>query len=179
LEKDSAQHKKPQYADAEKNFTRLPVRLASRWKRLAGWIIDTVITSCAFFLVYLYVLKPVMEISDSSDMKRMTVNVVFFASYALIYLLFNAWLLINRGQTIGKRIMGTRIVNLSGEKVPLWKVFFLREMIFWGPVHFVKYLHWSLQFLYLAFLFINDMCIFRDDRRCIHDLACGTRVIEV
>ena len=81
------------------------------------------------------------------------------------------WMLVTRGQTLGKRCLGLRIVNFDNEANPgLVKAFLLRALVpaFIGAVP------------YLGFLFaITDCCfIFRQDRRCIHDIIAGTKVIK-
>ena len=71
------------------------------------------------------------------------------------------------GQTIGKKALKVRIVKadtgLNGGFVPN---VLLRAIVngFFGTVPF-----YSL---------VDVLLIFRDDRRCIHDLVTGTRVVQ-
>jgi uncharacterized RDD family membrane protein YckC len=180
LKKERAKRKRKQDIDVENNLTRLSAKLASRWKRFAGYIIDKVIVYVVSVILRLAVFKNIMENINSAEMKSLIVQSNIFIGYSSAYLLLNAWLLVSKGQTIGKTLMRTRIVNLAGEKVPLWKVFFLREMLFWGLFCLaLDQLPQIIQRLYIIFLIINGMFIVRTDRRCIHDLVCGTQVIDV
>jgi len=83
------------------------------------------------------------------------------------------WLLATRGQTVGKRLLSIRIVEIhSGEKPGILKVVVLR----W----FVPGLIGSISAFGLGLIFsLIDVCfIFRSDRRCVHDHMAGTVVIE-
>lgn len=68
------------------------------------------------------------------------------------------------GKTLGKKIMGLKVVNFSGEERSLFKVI-IRETI-------AKYI--SIIPLGLGLLWFR----FRKDRRAWHDLMCSTIVIE-
>jgi uncharacterized RDD family membrane protein YckC len=68
--------------------------------------------------------------------------------------------LVTTGQTLGKKFAGVKVVRLDG-----------------GPVsfgsHFLRGLVWAIAGL------ISIFFIFREDRRCLHDLAGETKVIAV
>lgn len=87
------------------------------------------------------------------------------------YLLLNGWLLWQRGQTIGKAVMGIAIVgNADGARLPLWKLLLAR-----GPFFLATY---AIVLGPLALLPVLDCAfIFRKDRRCLHDLVSGSRVV--
>jgi uncharacterized RDD family membrane protein YckC len=102
-------------------------------------------------------------------------------NYSLAFFLLNAWLLITKGQTIGKMLTETKIVDLSGGRVPLWKIYIFREVIFWWPFSFMEFLNsWPLiiQNLYFFLLIFNGLFIFGESRRCIHDWICKTQVVD-
>ncbi|MES2639075.1 MAG: RDD family protein [Myxococcota bacterium] len=87
----------------------------------------------------------------------------------LIVAIVQVVLLTNDGQTIGKRALGIRIVNASG-KVPG----FLMGVVVRGGTSMV------LSLFCRGFGSLADvLCIFREDRRCLHDHAAGTRVVKV
>lgn len=88
------------------------------------------------------------------------------APMALAYLVgFGVWVyqlvrLLKTGQTLGKKWAGVKVVRLDGGN-PTFGSHFLRGLVF-------------------AFLtFISPLFIFREDRRCLHDLAGETKVIAV
>jgi uncharacterized RDD family membrane protein YckC len=74
------------------------------------------------------------------------------------------------GQTIGKRIMKVRIVRNDATRAGLARIFFLRMMVpgIIGAIPIVGHL----------FSLVNICFIFRDDRRCIHDLIADTVVVK-
>ena len=83
---------------------------------------------------------------------------------------YQIYLLVQRGQTIGKRALGIRIVDHQTEDVPNWlRVVFVRQMLP-GLIGAIPYIGW-------AFLIADPLFIFRDDRRCIHDFLAETEVI--
>ena len=98
-------------------------------------------------------------------------GLVVFGFAMLVLFGVQLWMLVTRGQTIGKRALGVRIVRFEDEVNPGFvKVFLLRAVVpaFIGAVP------------YLGVLFtLTDICfIFREDRRCLHDLIAGTKVVK-
>ena len=82
------------------------------------------------------------------------------------------YLLIKYGQTIGKRALGIKIVNESHEGLPDFvKVILLRS--------FVPNLLYGIPYAGVAICLADLLFIFRDDRRCLHDLIAQTKVINV
>ena len=96
---------------------------------------------------------------------------VFAVLGLAIFAILHGYLLMKYGQTIGKRLVGTRIVSVhTGRIIPFWKVFFVRYL----PVSIAAQVPLAGQLLVI----INYLFIFRKDKRCIHDLIAGTRVIK-
>ncbi|HVZ63823.1 MAG TPA: RDD family protein [Lacunisphaera sp.] len=96
------------------------------------------------------------------------VAVIVFGS--LILLGIQIYLLTTAGQTIGKKLMNIRIVTWPDSAHAGFVKAFLLRMFVNGLITAVP----VIGFLYL----IVDICfIFRDDRRCIHDLIAGTQVV--
>jgi uncharacterized RDD family membrane protein YckC len=87
-----------------------------------------------------------------------------------VFVLINGKLLTSNGQTVGKKLMGIKIATLSGGVLPLKDVLLRRYLppIAVGIIPIVG-----------AIACLADvLCIFREDRRCIHDLIAGTRVVK-
>jgi len=74
------------------------------------------------------------------------------------------------GQTIGKRVLGIRIVRSSGERVSLGRIFALRylPMLFLGMV----------PYLGVLITLVDALLIFRDSRQCLHDQFADTLVVR-
>jgi uncharacterized RDD family membrane protein YckC len=89
-----------------------------------------------------------------------------FAPMVVGYLIaFGLWTfqvirLVQTGQTLGKKWAGVKVVRLDG-----------------GPVSFGSHFLRGLVFGIIGF--ISIIFIFRQDRRCLHDLAGETKVVAI
>ena len=93
------------------------------------------------------------------------------------------YLLATRGQTIGKWLVGTRIVRADNDEVPtLARTLGLRYgTLAVGPVATlaVLVLNGVIPYVLIVVGSIDIALIFRRDRRCLHDLIAGTKVVAV
>jgi uncharacterized RDD family membrane protein YckC len=89
----------------------------------------------------------------------------------VFFVLVHGYFLKKNGQTIGKKMVGIRIADLEGNVPSLGKVLALRYL----PISLVTLIPMLGQVLPL----INVLFIFRSDRRCLHDLMAGTKVLRV
>jgi uncharacterized RDD family membrane protein YckC len=82
----------------------------------------------------------------------------------------NLVLLNKNGQTLGKKIVGTKVVMVDGSPAPLWRIVFLR----WLPLTAVTVIP-----KVGAVVALVDACvIFASERRCGHDYVAGTIVVD-
>ena len=153
---------------AEPQDATIYENLASRWARLGASLIDSII-----------LVVPIIAIVYGTDYweRVMNQNISLIEQMLpvlmgfLEYLVLNGYLLHKRGQTIGKWALGIKIVSLHNEKIlPLWKVFFVRYV----PQVLVAMIPLAGSILIL----INDLFIFRKNKRCVHDYIAGTKVIR-
>lgn len=93
-----------------------------------------------------------------------------FVISQVIFLLVNGYLLMKKGQTVGKLAMGTRIVDMDGNLPGPDKVIGLRYVL----VNLIG----SIPFVGGLFALVDCLFIFAKDRRCLHDHIAGTRVIQ-
>ena len=143
--------------------------LASRSRRAFAALIDFVLVPLVAILIMLVtgVLEHARDWTESA-MPFARMLGLGLASY----LLLNGWLLGTRGQTAGKAIMGIAIVSTAtGAKAPLWKLLLIR--------------FWFFPALYLIFSpyttivpLVDQIFIFGKQRRCLHDLVCGSSVVR-
>jgi uncharacterized RDD family membrane protein YckC len=142
--------------------------LASRGLRLGGAIIDGIISSAVMF--------PLMYItgfwqSAMAGMVNLGAQISLSAAGILVFVILNGYLLSKHGQTIGKRLVGTRIVGFTdGQILPLGRVFALRYLPIWIVA--------LIPFIGNLVVIIDILFIFRGDRRCLHDLIAGTKVVN-
>jgi uncharacterized RDD family membrane protein YckC len=81
------------------------------------------------------------------------------------------WVMISQsGQSIGKKIVGTRIVRLDGTLPGFGYGVAMRN---WVP-GFIS----NIPYVGFVFAIANILFIFGNERRCIHDHIAGTRVVE-
>ncbi|MCP3850530.1 MAG: RDD family protein [Gammaproteobacteria bacterium] len=142
--------------------------LATRWARLWGSLIDGIIAMAVIF--------PVMYITGFWE-KAMTGDVPILDTVLhgifgfIVFIVLHGYLLFKYGQTIGKRLVGTRIVSASSNEVlPLSKVIIFRYL----PISIAANIPAIGQFL----IAINYLFVFRKNKRCLHDLIAGTKVVK-
>jgi len=153
--------------------------LASRGMRLCAFLIDNFIYGICFIPLLLAIpftaLLEAIQTHDSSAMAALPgmllgAGITGFAFFTLAVI--QICLLSVRGQTIGKMIMRVRIVRYEdGAPAGFVRAVLLRAFVM-GLFCAVPYLG--------GFVAITDYCfIFRDDRRCLHDLLARTKVVSV
>lgn len=79
----------------------------------------------------------------------------------------NLHLLLDRGQTIGKLAVQSRIVLLDGSPAGFGRILWRRSL-----------LNGLLGAGLPVYLFLDPLLIFRSDRRCVHDFLAGTIVVQ-
>jgi uncharacterized RDD family membrane protein YckC len=144
------------------------LKLASRFKRLCGAIIDS---SIAMAVVVPVVIEMGLFESLSKGLPlSLEQRVLLFCLGWGTFLLFNGYLLVQRGQTIGKLVVKTKIVDLKGNLVGLGKLLPLRYLAL-GMVS-------QLPFVGGLVGLLNVLMIFGSNRRCLHDYLAGTVVVD-
>ncbi|CAD5110035.1 RDD family protein [Zestomonas carbonaria] len=142
--------------------------LASRGSRLGAVMIDSLILSLITvpLLYFVGFYDGVLEGKEPGFAEQMLGLVLGVGAFLLV----NGHLLKQYGQTVGKRLLKIAIVDQDGNIPPLL------------PMYLKRYLIWTLAvyipFVGLLLLLVNYLFIFRGDRRCLHDLVAGTRVVS-
>ncbi|HOY21518.1 MAG TPA: RDD family protein [Cellvibrio sp.] len=113
---------------------------------------------------YLELSAKINALTDGNKM------LLVFAPQLIFFVLHGASLY-QRGQTIGKRIMGIAIVTLGNQKPAFLPLIAQRYMSQWlmGMVPVVGPL----------LRLVDIVLIFRTDKRCLHDLIAKTKVIDL
>lgn len=145
------------------------VELASRGKRLAAALIDGLIAMVCGVLFWVIMGKwdAMLTGAYQPGIGMNLLGAVFgFAIFAAIHGHF----LKTRGQTLGKMALNIRIVRLDGTLerfIPL----FGKRYVAIGAVTLIPVIG-------LVVALVDVLMIFRSDRRCLHDLIAGTRVVS-
>ena len=145
--------------------------------RLAAYIIDSLITFLSMIPLGSQFFNAINDFSagsvDSINSLTIENNNNFTLGIFLIILLFiiQGYLITTRGQSIGKIIMSLRIVNsIDGTNPGFIKAFLVRFIL--------TQIIGSIPYIGFIFVFTDPLFIFRNDRRCIHDLMASTIVVE-
>ena len=133
--------------------------LASRGQRLRAMIIDSLIYMVAGAVGGLLAATGAVRVGIGAG-----------ALVVIAILAWNAVLIARHGQTVGKKTVKIRMVRRDGSDASFSRLFFLRGLLVW--------ILWSLPYIGGLFWLIDILCIFRDDRRCVHDMLADTKVIE-
>jgi uncharacterized RDD family membrane protein YckC len=96
------------------------------------------------------------------------ISVMVAATVALLAV--NLVLLHRHGQTIAKRWLSIRVVRSDGSHCALLRIIFAR----WLPVTVLG----AIPLLGYAVSLADALFIFREDRRCLHDLIADTIVVR-
>jgi uncharacterized RDD family membrane protein YckC len=90
---------------------------------------------------------------------------------SLVVMVIQIWWLTTRGQTIGKRALGIRIVRASDGENP---GFLFAVALRYAVPSLISF----IPLIGFIFSLTDILFIFRSDRRCLHDLIAGTRVVK-
>ena len=144
-----------------------PRPLASLGARLGGVIIDGLMGAIWVVPGVIVLMPSVMENRDPPALA----GILLWAGSMIAFLIgiVNWYLIATSGQTIGKKICGTRIIRMDGSQVDFVRGVIMRA---WLPALL------SMIPCLGAIFGIVDICfIFREDRRCLHDLIADTQVV--
>jgi uncharacterized RDD family membrane protein YckC len=159
------------------------VALAGRGARLGSFFLDYlcgVLAACpgliilgpTFLSIFMQAARG--QEPDFSGMQAggMLLGVAVTVLGSLILLIIQIVMLSTRGQTIGKRLVGIRVVrHPDASPAGFVHAWLLRNLV----PGILQLLPFGLGFLF----FLVDACfIFREDRRCIHDFIAGTQVVK-
>jgi uncharacterized RDD family membrane protein YckC len=152
--------------------------LATRTLRLAGAIVDSV--ASAVFVAPILVFTGDWMPAISGDLSYGKLTAI--GGFAL-FTAMHSYLLATRGQTLGKWLVGTRVVRADNDEVPtLARTLGLRygTAALGLPVTLLVFvLALVIGYPLIVFGLIDSALIFRRDRRCLHDLIAGTKVVAV
>jgi len=147
-----------------------PFVLASPGSRLAAQILDG--------LIYLILIIPffigLALFSENKEQDTAIAVGLVSMGVLLIVVLFivQGVFLCSQGQTLGKKMMGVRIVNFDDSGNPGFGRAFLLRYCANTLLTMIPWIGW-------IYSLVDILFIFRGDRRCIHDLMAMTKVVQV
>lgn len=150
--------------------------LAPRVNRFAAAMIDGILIAM--------IALPIQFLSGFFA-RAMTQQVGFVEVIAMtliqvgIYLAINGYLLINRGQTVGKMILSIQIVDFESNKlIPFVRVYVIRYLWILPFSILTALIPGQLDEFLVGVLTLVDMLfIFGAAQRCVHDYLAGSKVV--
>jgi uncharacterized RDD family membrane protein YckC len=141
--------------------------LARRGRRLGAAVIDVIATNAALWAVAR--LTPIDALHHPA-MSLWTPRLEGAAIGFLLMLLLQGFLLATRGQTIGKAILKIRIRRPDGSPVSAARLIGLR--------YGVTTLAGVIPAIMMVYALVDQLMIFRESRRCLHDVIADTVVVR-
>lgn len=151
--------------------------LAGLGERFGGFLLDNFAIPLVLYIPMIVVGAPALIFAVLRQQEAMpAVGAAFVVAGLITFALIIAWLVVTilwvsrYGQTIGKRIVGIKVVRTSGEKAGIGRIFWLRNVVNILPslIPFVGYVYWL----------VDGLFVFSASRRCVHDLIADTKVIK-
>lgn len=155
--------------------------LAGRGTRLGAALINGFITLLAatpgLIMMFMQVARDNPDLmsggvtnSDDLDMSGIIVGQMWVYGAILLITVIQGILLGIRGQDLGKMALGIRVVRVDGTPAGFVRAAVLRL--------FVPGLISMIPLIGSLFSIVDVCFIFREDRRCLHDLIAGTKVVK-
>ncbi|MDO9055828.1 MAG: RDD family protein [Sulfuricurvum sp.] len=156
----------------QSTLTKPKTLFAPFWPRAAGFVTDIFMIGLPISLLMMIVFGyDQMNTAGGLDVlvhdpkaQSNPPNPIASITQIALFLITYVWLWHKSGQTPGKKLARTRVVDaLTLQNAPYWKL----------TLRFIGYF---LSFITLIGFFIG---LFRKDKRSLHDLLSGTAVIRV
>ena len=147
--------------DASPGFATVAEPLASLGYRFLGFAVD--------YLLMLGAFLPGTLLFMADGHSELALPVM--AITCLPFLVSQTWLIASTGQSIGKKLLKTKIVTVAGEPPGFVRGVLLRS---WLPAALS-----AIPMVGSVVALTDALMIFRQDRRTLHDHIAGTNVIQV
>jgi uncharacterized RDD family membrane protein YckC len=150
----------------------LEARKASRWQRLGAAFVDGIIISLCMLPIFFQsfaaynarvhgAVPPTFAVSGY-------VYVCFLLGLAVIVV--NCVLLSRNAQTIGKKLLGIKILRTDGSQATLGRIFLTRYL----PIRLFGF----IPFVGPIIALVDVLMIFGEEKRCLHDRIADTIVVN-
>ena len=151
--------------------------MASRGQRLGAFLIDVVITVS---ITYVLATTLGIELAPASTEPRPPrgFSLVGYLINMVVMIGVNAVFIFRDGQTIGKMVVGIRVVRTNGDRVNGWRYILLRMLPILSCQAIGRAIP-AVQFLTGLLVLADALLIFRPEANCLHDDLADTRVIRV
>jgi uncharacterized RDD family membrane protein YckC len=145
-------------------------QLAGRGARFFAALIDGLIQGALYYLLAMTVLKSVVPNPANPQGAGFGAMASSMVISILLFLVIQGYLLATAGQTVGKKLLGLRIVRSSGERGDPARVIGMRYLLIW-VIAAIPVVGW-------IFALVDVLMIFRDSRKCLHDNIADAIVVK-
>ncbi|MEZ6136061.1 MAG: RDD family protein [Pirellulaceae bacterium] len=156
-------------------FNYAPQRpLADLGKRFLGAVVDILAGFVCLLPGYALMIAAAVLSGDPDQPQPALffVGVILVIFGALVPFVLQIYFLVTRSQSIGKIVMKTQIVDVNTGQPADWVHSWLLRVLVNGLIASIP----CLGFIYAL---TDILFIFREDRRCLHDLLANTVVVDI
>ena len=143
-------------------------RPAGFWIRGAALVVDSLVLQAALLPFQLFIVLPMLMVGGigrgADSARALAVNAGYYVVAMLVSFGYVVWMHGKWGQTLGKIATGVKVVRVGGERIGYGRAF-------------GRFLGVFLSVITLGIGYL--MAGFRSDKRALHDLVAGTRVMKV
>jgi uncharacterized RDD family membrane protein YckC len=149
--------------------------LAGRGSRLGATLLDGLVLG---LLCYIPMMVAIDWRALASNPENIDPVSVFLNSRVLlaalpglvIFAAVTIWLVLKNSQTIGKKLVGIKVVRSDGSRAGLGRLFWLRNVVM-NAIGFIPIVGGIVAL-------VDILLIFRQSRKCLHDQIADTIVIK-
>lgn len=151
------------------------LELAGRGARLGATLLDGLVLALLCYVPVVVAIdwRELLRNPENPDMVAVFMNgkVLLAALPGLvIFAAITIWLVLKNGQTIGKKLVGIKVVRTDGSRAGLGRLFWLRNVVI-NAIGFIRIVGGLVAL-------IDILLIFRQSRKCLHDQIADTIVIK-
>jgi uncharacterized RDD family membrane protein YckC len=144
--------------------------LAGRGERLGATILDSVIGAVLVGAPLLVGMNFDAAASGNWEGAFSGIGAALCGIGALVYIAITAYLVYKNGQTMGKKIVGIKVVRSDRSRASVARIFWLRN--------FVNGLPGAIPYVGNLYQLVDALFIFGESRQCIHDKIADTVVVK-
>ena len=144
--------------------------LAGLGQRLGAAIIDAVINMIVIFPVLIIAFGGFLAWGQYVAEHQILGSLIGLILGSIVFLVIHGKFLADNGQTIGKKLLGIKIVRSNGDKADFTHIVTRRFLPMQAMAVF--------PFIGGLLSLVNICLIFRDSRQCGHDMIADTKVIR-
>jgi uncharacterized RDD family membrane protein YckC len=164
----------------------LPGSLAERGARLLAATIDELLLLAVCLPMIIGAIPAMMALvagvvdgtADASSLDTMSVlramvrgpGTIISVLALIAWCIITAWFVAANGQSIGKRLVGIKVVRTDGSRASFARIFLLRNVINGLPNLF--------PYVGLLYQLVDPLLIYQESRQCLHDKIADTIVVR-